>query len=244
MTPKKINFSDLISTRVPLLELEMGMGGETSIYQLYPPNQMNTEGYTRYVAASRIIAKTIRQTDKAARNLITNIEKRIAGEEEPIKNKEQFSLALKELLIRPDFEDLPDDDDADVDDDDDEPEKVELSDKKKFVNLISWYVSGFLLNDILEMYEEYAFDVQGLLTSSEYIAYLNEAIESAFNMPKGVTGNWGLSQLQEMQKAITEAINKQAKEEKKKEKAKKALNQIKALDAAKAELNKDEAKAK
>jgi hypothetical protein len=221
IAPKKISFSSLTADRIPLIELDLG--GE--FYHLYPPAQMNTQGYTRYLAASRIISKTIRETDKEARKLVTQIENAIDdffvledGKGE-LPNRAKFSVELKELLIRPDAEDRPD-----TGEDDKEPEETpedEISDKKKFTNLVSNYIAGTILNDVMELYEEYSFTVQGLLTSPTYISYLNEAIEAAFDLPSGLTQNWGLAQLQEVQKIVTEAINAYAKEERKKEKAKK-----------------------
>lgn len=230
MVAQEISFSSLDKKRESLVNFSY----MKEVYSLYPPAQMNTSCYTRYVGASRVISKTIRDRDKFSLVLVGQIEscleKLIEKEKRKFTNNElQFLVELKNQLNPPEQ-----DEDENDDDEDEESETslvVEISDKKKFTNLVERYFSGSILNEILGFYEDYNFDITTLFTSPEYIGYMNEAIEAAFNLPKGITANWGLEQLREMQKVITKAINNHAKSERKAEKLKKKsknpLNDIK-----------------
>ena len=218
MTPKQIKLSDLTQSRLPLVELDLG---EAGLFQLYPPKNMSTQAYSRYVKASKSVTKVIREIDRLTRTFVNATQNRIE-DSEPKVDRSVLLLKLKELFIKEDSrteEEIL----AEEENEAETEAETKTPEREIFLDLLKSYLTDRdLISSLTELYDDYQYDCQEHLQSEEYICHLNDMVEASFSLPKGLTENWGLEQLQEVQKLSVSAIKEYNQAERKKEKEKKA----------------------
>ena len=220
MTPKQIKLSDLTQSRIPLVELDLG---EAGLFQLYPPKNMSTQAYSRYVHASKAVTKVIREIDKLTRSFVNSAQNCIE-DSDPKTDRSILFLQLKELFIKEETrteEEILAEEEKEATDTEAEAE-TKTPEREIFLDLLkNCLTDRDLISSLTDLYDDFQYDCQEQLQSEEYICHLNDMVEASFSLPKGITENWGLEQLQEVQKMSVAAIKEYNRAERKKDKEKK-----------------------